>query len=367
MSSHYELLPAAQGAAWNEFAAAHPHGDVLQCWEWGELKSRTGWQANVLAARRGTEIVAGALVLRRHGPLGLGIAYCPRGPLLAAYDAAAWREFVQAVRQLSPAPRPVLLKVDPALPEGPAARAALAEAGLRSAAGAYGAFGGTQPRHVMKVDIALDEEALLGSFHHKTRYNIRLAARKGVVVRQATDRGDIATFYALLEETARRDGFRVRAQSYFEGLWDLVLARGLGALFLATVQGEPLAGAISFRLGRQGWYVYGASAGHRRQLMPSHLVQWEMMRWAQAHGCAVYDMRGVAPADAPEDDPLRGLNRFKAGFGAQHTEYVGEWDASLRRPLAALLTAGLQVARRLRTAGRPRRETAPHAAPSAER
>jgi len=366
MASRYELLAPAQHAAWTEFVASHPYGDVLQCWEWGELKRRTGWEADLLAARDRDAITAGALVLRRRGPLGLAIAYCPRGPLLATYDAAGWREFVHAVRALLPPPRPVLLKMDPALPDTPAARSAPAEAGLRSAFSAQAAFGGTQPRHVMKVDITPDEAALLASFHHKTRYNVRLAARKGVQVRQATERADVATFYTLLQETARRDGFRVRAQSYFEDIWELLLQHGLGALFLATCEGEPLAGAISFALGRQCWYVYGASANRRRELMPSHLVQWEMMRWARARGCTVYDMRGVAAADATADDPLRGLNRFKAGFGARYTEYVGEWDAPLRRPLAGLLTTGLAAARWLRGMGRPRRQSAAPAAQPAD-
>ncbi len=366
MPVHYALLTDSERLAWNQFVASHAHGDVLQCWEWGELKARTGWQPLVLAARAGGEIRAGALVLCRRGPLGLSIAYCPRGPLWRTGDASSLRTFVQAVRELPPSPRPVLLKIDPAVSDSPSVRAALAQAGFAPVPESERRFGGTQPRHVMKLDISGAEEELLASLHHKTRYNIRLSGRRGVVVCAATERAELEAFYRLLQETARRDGFRIRQLSYFQDIWDVLISRQLAKLFVATFDGEPIAGAISFVLGRQCWYVYGASANQHRNLMANHLLQWEMIRWAKSLGCTVYDMRGVAAASAPEDDPLRGLNRFKAGFGARYVEYVGEWDAPLRRPLCDLLSLGLRASRRLRARGRPPRKQR-SAAPNAGR
>ena len=191
-----------------------------------------------------------------------------------------------------------------------------------------GEFGGVQPRYVMKVDISGTEDELLASFHPKWRYNIRLAEKKGVTVTDQCSRDDIPAFYEVLQETCRRDGFGVRAISYYYDIWDLVIQRGLGAMFLGRFEDQVICGALTLASGCQAWYVYGASSNSHRNLMPNHLMQWEMMKWAKSRGCSVYDMRGVAREAAPgeDEDRLQGLNRFKRGFGARYMEYIGEFD-----------------------------------------
>ena len=159
---------------------------------------------------------------------------------------------------------------------------------------------------------------------------------------------DRDTFYDLLEVTAQRDGFGIRAREYFHHLRELIIAAGLGELFMAYVDGTPVAGAIAFILGGQCWYVYGASDNDHRSLMPNHLVQWEIMRWAKQSGCEVYDMRGVSPEvdGKPVDERLAGLNRFKRGFGAQYVEYIGDWDLVLSRTWYGLFQRALPIVRR---------------------
>ena len=132
----------------------------------------------------------------------------------------------------------------------------------------------------------------------------------------------------MLQETCQRDGFGVRAVSYYYDIWDLLIERGLGAMFLGRVEDQVVCGALTFALGHQAWYVYGASSNSHRNLMPNHLMQWEMMKWAKARGCTVYDMRGVAreTTEGEAEDQLHGLTRFKRGFGAQYMEYLGEFD-----------------------------------------
>jgi peptidoglycan pentaglycine glycine transferase (the first glycine) len=149
-----------------------------------------------------------------------------------------------------------------------------------------------------------------------------------VVVTDQCSREDIPAFYDVLQETCKRDGFGVRAISYYYDIWDLLIERGLGAMFLGRSDEQVICGALTFAAGTQAWYVYGASSNSHRNLMPNHLMQWEMMKWAQRRGCSVYDMRGVAREAAGGDDEggPQGLNRFKRGFGARYMEYIGEFD-----------------------------------------
>lgn len=312
---------------WNDFVAGHPAGDFQQAWEWGDLKARTGWVPLRVAVEEQGAIVAGMQVLQRQAPGGRCLFYGARGPLVPADRPDLLAGLLDQVRALARQRRALALKVDPAVPAPDEAFVGqLTSLGFRPAPNMTH-FGGVQPRYVMKVDIGMTEEALLASFHPKWRYNIRLAEKKGVQIRPGT-RDDLPAFYEVLQETCRRDGFAVRGLSYYEHMWDLILAPGLGGLFLGTVGDELICGAITLALGPQAWYVYGASSNHLRNTMPNHLLQWEMMKWAQARGCTVYDMRGVAreTGEGGEEGGLHGLNRFKRGFGAAYVEYVGEFD-----------------------------------------
>lgn len=315
--------------AWNDFVAACAHGTVLQSYQWGQLKAGSGWEPLPVAVCEGERMRACALVLKRELPLtGRSLFYAPRGPIVDFGDSGAVQHLQEAIRGLAQEHRALALKIDPPIPADCAeVTDTLRRAGFRPVHYGPEGLGGTQPRYVMKTDLTPEPDELLAGFKDKCRYNIRLAARKGVVVRQDCSRLGLASFYDLLRVTAERDGFTVRSREYFERLYDLLVPAGLAKLFAAEYQGEMIAAAILFRMGRQATYVYGASSNEHRNRMPNHLLQWEMMLWAREQGCTVYDFRGVARE--VNDQPvgaLGGLNRFKRGFAAKYVEYVGEWD-----------------------------------------
>jgi len=189
-------------------------------------------------------------------------------------------------------------------------------------------FEGVQPKYVFRLDISPDESTLLANMQQKTRYNIRLATKKGVTIRQGT-REDLPKFYEVLKETTERDRFLVRAYSYFEDLYDSLVPTGMGELFVAEFDGEIISGTLAFVMGSKAWYIYGASSNAHRNVMPNYLIQWEMIRWAKSLGCTLYDFRGV-PGHLTEDNPLYGLYRFKKGFNGEYTEFIGEWDLVYR-------------------------------------
>jgi len=314
---------------WNDFVAASEYGTVLQSYQWGQLKAGSGWEALPVAVIDDRKIQACALVLKRQLPLiGHSLFYAPRGPVVDLSDDEALSRLLGVIGSLAREHRAVALKIDPPIPaERTDAVEALRRRGFRPVEYDEHSLGGIQPRWVMKTDLRPEPEKLLGSFKSKWRYNIRLAERKGVVVRRDCSRLDLASFYELLRVTGQRDGFTVRSAEYFERLYDLLMPAGLAKLFAAEYEGEMIAAAILLKMGRQATYVYGASSNEHRNRMPNHLLQWEMMTWARAQGCTVYDLRGVArEVDGEPIGPLGGLNRFKRGFAAKYMEYVGEWD-----------------------------------------
>ncbi len=169
----------------------------------------------------------------------------------------------------------------------------------------------------------------MASFKEKWRYNIRLAERKGVIVRLDCDKSDLPIFYELLKETSKRDGFLVRDIKYFQDMWDLLVPAGFMKMALTYYQDKPIAGALVYHFGDKAMYTYGASSNEHRNVMPNHLMQWKLISWAHEQGCKWYDFRGVSPQKNESDDHLRGLNRFKEGFSPRFVEYIGEYDMVL--------------------------------------
>lgn len=322
------LLDESRADAWNDFVHAAEYPTVMQSWQWGQLKAGTGWTPHLLAVEEDGEIAAGALVLERPLPhVGRALLYAPRGPVVDWSDADLFRRWLTEARKLASDRGAIALKIDPPVPAGRKAVVDLLEGeDFRFAGDDDPDLGGTQPRYVMKTDLTPDLDDLMAGFKSKWRYNIRLAGRRGVSVREGT-REDVGRFYELLEHTAERDDFGVRDQGYFERMYDLLVPAGLAKLFVAEFEGQVIAGDIAFAMGEEAVYVYGASDRDYHKHMPNHLLQWEMMQWAKARGCTTYDFRGVSrEVDGEPVGELGGLNRFKRGFAAQYMEYIGEYD-----------------------------------------
>ena len=127
----------------------------------------------------------------------------------------------------------------------------------------------------------------------KWRYNMRLAGRKGVTVRQGHGQADLDTFYSIYQTTSERDRFFIHEKAHYEDVMRLYSEGDRAALFLAECQGEVIAGILVLRFGRWSWYMYGASSNEQRNLMPNHLLQWSGIQWAKSHDCWYYNFRGI--------------------------------------------------------------------------
>lgn len=323
------IIEEAEKSRFDTFMARHPKGHVLQTWGWGELKSRTGWKPWRLVLEKEGEIVAGISILERKLPvIGTPIFYASRGPVLDWQDQELFDVLLTEVRKLANQRGAIFLKVDPDVPSSAQdLENYFKTRGFRSAESGKG-FEGVQPKYVFRLDISPDEETLLAQMHQKTRYNVKLAQKKGVKIRIGT-KADLPEFYRVLKETTERDRFLVRSYSYFEDMYDTLYPNGMAELFIAEFEGQVIAGTLALIIGEKAWYLYGASSNAHRNVMPNYLIQWEMIRWAKSRGCTLYDFRGV-PGHLTEDNPLYGLYRFKKGFNGEYTEFIGEWDLVYR-------------------------------------
>jgi len=200
-----------------------------------------------------------------------------------------------------------------------------------------------QFRNTIIINLAAEPEDLLDAMKSKWRYNIRLAERKGVTIRSGSVE-DIATFYQMYAATATRDGFLIRPESYYRDVWQQFLTTGQAEMLLASVEGQVVGGLILFIFGPIAWYMYGASTGQQRQLMPNHLLQWAAICRARERGCTTYDMWG-APDVFNETDRLWGVYRFKSGFGGQVVQSLGAFDYPTNRAFYWAFTAALPRAR----------------------
>lgn len=306
-------------------------GQYLQTRAWAEAKSRWGWQPHHMVHEGSSGRRLGVLFLSRR-VAGLGtLWYAPKGP--GVTEAADLRELVPWP---APPPDAFVVKVEPEVLAG-AHLHGWREAGLDKAPGDI-----QSSRATIVVDLRLDEEALLGSFKPKTRYNVRLAARRGVTVVDApVDAAHARVLYRLMVQTNARNAIQVRRAEYFDDCWSSLAARDQGRFFFAVHEGQVLAGAFIAHLGRRGWYKDGGSTRHSSHLMAPYLLQWEIMRWLRGRGVEDYDLVAVPrPAELSADHPFAGLHRFKSGFNETVTEYVGVWDWPVRPRALRLWNAG---------------------------
>ncbi|MHB0874667.1 MAG: lipid II:glycine glycyltransferase FemX [Anaerolineae bacterium] len=309
---------------WDDELQRYPAAHFLQSSVWGAFKAAYGWRVDRLAVESGGNPVALASVLSRPMLRGLlRLAYVPRGPLPTVVGPAAFEAALAGLEAFARRPGCLVLKVEPELWDDDRtwARELLRRRGWTPG-------DKVQFRNTVTLPIDATEDAVLAAMKPKTRYNVRLAERRGVEVRPACA-GDLGTMYDLYRETAVRDGFILRPRAYYESLWSGLRDAGMGETFLAWSEGRPLAGVVAVAYGRTAWYLHGASTDDARHLMPTYLLQWRAIQWARARGCAVYDMWG-APETEAEDDPMHGVLRFKLGFGGTFRQGIGAWDFAPR-------------------------------------
>lgn len=343
------LTPTAQ--QWDTFVTAHPRAHLLQLSAWAGQKRPYGWDSARVALADGDQIVAGAQILFRRLPLGLGtMAYLPMGPLLAnnAQREALWLAIDDLCRQR----RAAFLKWEPGIAEEGDPPPDFARYGFRQSVQTI------QPPRTILIDITGDDENILARMNQGTRRKIRQSQKHDIRYYEAS-RADVSKFTHMMETTGSRNAFGVHEPDYYTLAYDLFVPHH-AALILAehtdadesSERTDHLAGVFVFAVGKRAWYFYGASSGVKRNMMASYGVQWEAIRWAKRRGCTLYDMWGIPDEDESlleaefehRDDGLWGVYGFKRGWGGKVVRSAGAWD----KVYNPLVYAAFQVALRLR-------------------
>ena len=298
-------MPIVSLVEWNRFLQKHPNAHLLQTGEWGELKSGFGWEpVRIVNGEEGVQI------LFRKLPLGFTIGYIPR-PVISNQSIS--EQFWEEIDEMCRRHRAIFLKLEPDswnfeftlyLPSFILSKHNI------------------QPPRTMIINLSGNEEEILARMKQKTRYNIRLAMKKGVTVR-AWD--DVESFHKMMLVTGDRDRFGVHSLEYYRCAYELFHPTGMCELLVAEYEGRPLAALMVLARGRRAWYFYGASTDEERNRMPAYLLQWEAVKWAKARGCEEYDLWGVPDEDEAtleanfenRQDGLWGVYRFKRGFGGE--------------------------------------------------
>lgn len=353
---------------WNSLISKLSDPHFLQTYEWGQVKAKYGWQPIYLAWDEEGKLkeeekfsslsfrpTAAALVLKRTISMGgmsarLSILYTPKGPLLDWSNQSLRNRVLNDLQAFAKKQGAIFLKMDPDLVLGTGIPSSEYEeidnngqsitSELKRRGWGYAADQ-IQFKNTVLIDLSPSEEELLARMKQKTRYNIRLAEKKGVALRIGTE-SDFDMLYRMYAETSVRDGFVIRDEGYYQTVWKAFTANHSSSInnyreaspwdqlptaepLIAEVDNEPVAAIFVFYFAGRAYYVYGMSRNAHREKMPAYLLQWEAMKRAKAKGCTVYDLWG-APDEFNESDSMWGVYRFKEGLGGRVVRTLGAWD-----------------------------------------
>ena len=341
---------------WNSIISKLPNPHFLQTYEWGQVKAKYGWSPlyavwtddGKFSVLKETDnwlldtdhCVAAALILKRQilrngFAARLSILYAPKGPLLDWTNEALRNRVLNDLQSFAKKQGAIFLKMDPdvvlgtGVPQGGDdvvennGQAVMSE--LKRRGWEY-ASDQIQFKNTVLIDLTPTEDELLTRMKQKTRYNIRLAEKKGVVLRVGTP-SDLSGLYKMYAETSVRDGFVIRDEGYYKTVWNLYMSSSDPTCepLIAEVDGEPVAAIFVFYFAGRAYCVYGMSRDKHREKMRTYLLQWEAMKRARAKGCTVYDLWG-APDVFDESDSMWGVYRFKEGLGGRVVRTLGAWD-----------------------------------------
>ena len=348
-----EVREWADQPSWDAFVGSQTTGHYNQGWGWGDIAGPLGGRVFRRALTDGNKIRAvmsvAANSIKGSSRVGFHIS---RGPTVDEPTAEIMQLLMDDLSRMARKQNAVFAKIEPYLPAYDKTWPAL----LRTA-GFSPLFPPSQPRSVWMIDLQPDLEEIQAGMKPKWRYNIRLAAKRGVEIVRGTE-ADIDDYYRLYQVTSRRDDFYIHDREIyrqmFRNFWNL----GQFDLVMAKLGGEPIAAVTLITLGRTIWYAFGASSNEHREVMAPHALQWEAIKIGKERGALLYDLRGVPDVPGP-DQEMSGVYRFKQGFGGYHETFLEQYARGYQAPLYGLWKAYWQGRYAVQSIQR-RRQGLPH-------
>ena len=288
---------------WNA-GVSHP----LQSWEWGEFRKSMGIDV--------VRVNNWQLTFHKIPYSPWTIGYFPKGP-------APTKQMIDSLADLGKQKKAIFIQLEPNVHTLSTVHFPLSTSFRPSHHPLFA-------KYTFVLDLTKSEEELLAAMHPKTRYNIRVAQKHGVVIKEDNSDHAFKEYLRLSEETTVRQGFFAHNRTYHEHMWQSLHKAGIATLWTATLKGKTLAAWIIFAFGDTIYYPYGASIRYQSNVMAPNLLLWEIARWGKQQGYKKFDLWGAMgppPAGGPDEhDPWYGFHRFKAGYNPALIEFAGSYD-----------------------------------------
>ncbi|HNW55563.1 MAG TPA: peptidoglycan bridge formation glycyltransferase FemA/FemB family protein [bacterium] len=295
----------------NDFNFKNSHSELLESSVWLELQ-KNFHQVYLLGHYSNEQLIAVTILIRKALPFGLSYFYSPRGPLIAKEfnNLNIWSKLLDDIKPWLKQQQALFWRIEPL---NEISDANFSQLKLKRSPD-------IQPSQTRMLDLTLSEEELLQQMHPKTRYNIRLASKRGVTV-ESTGAAGFDDFWQLMKTTGERDKFHLHGRDYYKAITEKPFSQ-----LLIARQGETVLAAGIFAYWQQtAIYLHGASSNEKRELMAPYLIQWEAIKLARQLNCQRYDFFGINPSKWP------GVTRFKQGFGGYIVDYPGVYDLPIKQ------------------------------------
>lgn len=305
--------------------SVHP----LQTWQWGDARKQMGIEIVRFGAFESNLKQAYLMTIHQipHTPYKIG--YIPRSVIPS-------KEVMKSVEEIAKEQNIIFVKWEPNEERSLKTESIINQ--LQKQTNLKRSSHQLFPDWTMTLDLSPSEELLLKNMKSKTRYNIKLATKKGVTVEEHSDMEGFEIFQKLYFETTKRQRYHGHNRSYHEAVWQH-MKEGIAHILIARYNGQPLAAYELFLLNDTLYYPYGGSSTAHKNVMAANLIMWEAIKFGKNHGATKFDMWGATNPQFSSDDPYAGFTRFKQGYNASFVQMIGSYDQVINQTAYAIYSA----------------------------
>lgn len=312
-----EVLPEEK----NDYNKAVSH--VMQSYEWGSFREAMGVKVYRIGVFENDSLLSGFTVSIHPIPhTNFTVGYLPKGGLINQLS-------LSTLKKMGAENNCIFIKLEPNIEASEQARVVMEKYSQSSVKALF-------TKYTFQLDLTRNETEIFSGFKEKTRYNVRLSEKKGVIVREEFEESSFEDYLKLMRETTKRNGFFAHDDNYHRTMWKILRDAGIAHLMVARFNGEALTAWIVFVFNEVLYYPYGSSSSSHRELMSSNLMMWEAIKFGKKMGCKLFDMWGSLGADPDSKDPWYGFHRFKEGYSPRLVEFVGSYDIVINPSLYPL-------------------------------
>ena len=313
-----------------------PDGGFLQSEYWRKFQESVGRKTyNLSENGEDGELTVSANIIAHRLPLISDYFYAPRGPVFSIFNFqfSIFKQFLNDLTDNAKENNIGWIRIEPNSEE----ELELIQDNLPKDWRTKKSSVDMQPREILVLDISKSEEEILAGMKQKTRYNIKLAEKRGVHVTynmKHVTQENIDKFLQLVKITSKRDKITSHPDAYYRQMFETIPSEIL-KLYIAEFEGKIIAANLVLFFGKTATYMHGASDNEHRNLMAPYLLQWQQIEDAKKAGCERYDFGGIKTAISDQrsmNNSWSGITKFKTGFApdTNPVQFPGCYDIILK-------------------------------------